>query len=218
MKRKETNSKEQEQINQFVLRHMRDFIGNNPDGIPQEVKDLVREKLREVATHKKAERLAYDICEDFELLLRRHPELFQAKKTAKKADNVEVFYTTDKVHCPNIIAADLSDGATLIENKYGFFDIYCVKEQVLKNKTPEQIRYALIGTGRGIRFLKPGEKLIVAPSKGDIGTLIEQEPDGDKIVLTFQLIIIPQLDLTKDEEKRKQESLTISQEAEEIEL
>ena len=61
-----------------------------------------------------------------------------------------------------------------------------------------------MGTERPIRFLKPNEQIIIAPSKGNIGTLIEQELDGDNLVLTYQLIIIPQLELTKDDEEPEQ--------------
>ena len=205
------------QVDKFVLRHMRDFICDTPDGTPKEIKDLLRQQLREVASHKKAEHLANEIREDFYRLLKNHPELLNPKKTAKQVNNVEVIYTSDNNLSPNFISADLSDGATLIENRYGYFDVYCIKPQILANQTPEQIRFKLIKTGRATRFLKPNEKIIVAPSKGTIGTLIEQELDGDKIVLTYQLIIMPQLEKIKDEDSGKAPILT-PQELADLEL
>lgn len=213
MKGKEFNP-----IDEFVARHMRNFIIDHPvNGIPQEIKDLLKKQLREVATHKKAERLATDIIEDFHRLLKNHPELYQPKKLAKRVKNIEVFYTTEKTPCPNIISADLNDGATLIENRYGYFDVYCIKEQLLKNQTREKIRYALIKTGRATRFLKPGESIIIAPTRGNIGTLIEQELDGDNIVLTYQLIILPHLEKTKSEETKIEDSLTAARAYAELE-
>ena len=220
MKGKKLNPTEAElgQIDKFVLRHMRDFICDSPSEIPQEIKQILREKFREVATHRKSEHLAKDIAEDFHKILKNNPALYEPKKTAKKTKNTEVIYVDEKNLCPNIISSDLSDGATLIENKYGFFDVYCIKPQLLKNKTQEQIRFNLIATGRGTRILKNREKLIVAPQRGNIGTLIEQEFDGDSIFLTYQLIIMPQLELTKEDNDPEQDFFEPLEACQELEM
>lgn len=194
--------KQELKINDFIAKHMQDFyLKIEVIGVPDEITEMLRKELRQIALLPSANLRAQDIVEDFVNLMNRHPELYSKKKAAQKMENVQVVLANP---CPNIISSTLREGTVLIENRYGFFDVRFIQEQKLFNKTPEEIEEGLKSTGRKTIFLEPDEKIIVAPTEGRIGTFIDQEMIDGQLTLTFQLIILPQIEREQAKEKPTQ--------------
>lgn len=196
---------EQSQINSFVARHMRDFFMQlDYVGTPDEIAQMLRKELEQIALSSSAESIANDIVEDYVNLMNRHPELYKKTSVTEKIKDVQVIPATP---CPNIISSTLREGVTLIENRHGYLDIYYAQEQRLMNKTPEEIKKELESTKRETIFLAPGEKIIVAPKEGRLGTFIDQELIDGQVTLTFQFIILPQAQLDQEKENTPQKPL-----------